>query len=47
MLESELRRYKAQLAAHAGNEDLMLFFADGNIENAAYLESLKNRLTSV
>lgn len=45
VLESELRRYKAQLAAHAGNEDLMLFFADGNIENAAYLESLKNRLT--
>jgi E3 ubiquitin-protein ligase BRE1 len=47
VLESELRRHKAQLAANAGNEDIMLFFADGNIENAAYLENLKNRLTSV
>jgi len=45
VLESELRRHKAQLAANAGSEDLMLFFADGDTENAAYLESLKNRLT--
>jgi len=47
VLQSELRRHKAQLAANASNEDLMLFFANGNIESAAYLESLKNRLTSV
>jgi E3 ubiquitin-protein ligase BRE1 len=47
VLESELRRHKAQLAANVGNDDLMLFFADGNTENAAYLENLRNRLTSV
>lgn len=47
MLESEVRRLKVQLAAHAGREDLILFFVDGNIEDAAYMESLKGRLRSV
>lgn len=45
MLESELRRHKAQLAANAGSEDLMLFFVDGDIENVTYLENVKTRLT--
>jgi E3 ubiquitin-protein ligase BRE1 len=45
VLESELSRHKAQLAANSGNEDLMLFFFGGSVENAAYIDNLKNRVT--
>lgn len=44
-MESEVRRHKAQLAANAGNEDLMLYFTGGNIDEAVYIESLKDRVT--
>ncbi|RDB24923.1 E3 ubiquitin-protein ligase BRE1 [Hypsizygus marmoreus] len=46
VLESDLRRHKAQLAANAGNEELMMFFANGSLEEAAYIESLKDRVSS-
>ncbi|KAF8070613.1 BRE1 E3 ubiquitin ligase-domain-containing protein [Lyophyllum atratum] len=42
-LDSEVSRCKAQLAAHAGHEELMTFFLGGNTEEAAYFESLKDR----
>ncbi|TFK73913.1 hypothetical protein BDN72DRAFT_136978 [Pluteus cervinus] len=44
VLESELRRIKTQLAANAGYEELMLFFCNGNLEEAEFLESLKSRV---
>ncbi|KAF9010533.1 BRE1 E3 ubiquitin ligase-domain-containing protein [Cyathus striatus] len=44
-LESEVRRCKAQLAANAGQEDLMRFFLDGNIEVEGYIDSLKQEKT--
>ncbi|KAJ7772537.1 hypothetical protein DFH07DRAFT_734059 [Mycena maculata] len=45
VLESQLSRHKAQLAANAGNEDLMNFFFSGQLEDVAYIEELKNRVT--
>ncbi|GLB37588.1 putative BRE1 E3 ubiquitin ligase [Lyophyllum shimeji] len=42
-LESEVSRCKAQLAAHAGDEELMTFFMSGNTEDAAYYQSLRDR----
>ncbi|KAF9469928.1 BRE1 E3 ubiquitin ligase-domain-containing protein [Collybia nuda] len=44
VLESEVRRCKAHLAANTGNKDLMLFFADGNIENVEYIGNVKDRI---
>ncbi|KAJ7268745.1 BRE1 E3 ubiquitin ligase-domain-containing protein [Mycena haematopus] len=44
VLESQLSRHKAQLAANAGNEDLMHFFFSGQLEDVAYVEELKNRV---
>ncbi|KAJ7647129.1 BRE1 E3 ubiquitin ligase-domain-containing protein [Roridomyces roridus] len=46
VLESQLSRHKAQLAAQAGNEDLMHFFFTGQLEDMAYIEDLKNRVTT-
>ncbi|KAJ7446245.1 BRE1 E3 ubiquitin ligase-domain-containing protein [Mycena galericulata] len=45
VLESQLSRHKAQLAANAGNEDLMRFFFSGQLDDMAYIEELKNRVT--
>ena len=45
--ESEVRRLKAQLAANANKEDLMLFFMHGNIEDVKYIDSLRDRLRFV
>ncbi|KAF5380344.1 hypothetical protein D9615_004567 [Tricholomella constricta] len=45
-LESEVGRCKAQLAAHASHKELMMFFMNGNTEEAAYFESLRDRLAS-
>lgn len=47
MLESQLSRHKAQLAASAGNEDLMRFFFSGQLNDVAYIEELKNRVMCV
>ncbi|KAJ6594095.1 BRE1 E3 ubiquitin ligase-domain-containing protein [Mycena capillaripes] len=44
VLESQLSRHKAQLAANAGNEDLMQFFFSGQLDDMAYIEELKNRV---
>ncbi|KAJ7187992.1 hypothetical protein C8R46DRAFT_6470 [Mycena filopes] len=44
VLESQLSRHKAKLAANAGNDDLMHFFFSGQLENSAYIEDLKNRV---
>ncbi|KAJ7902091.1 hypothetical protein B0H14DRAFT_2669873 [Mycena olivaceomarginata] len=44
VLESQLSRHKAQLAASAGNEDLMRFFFSGQLNDVAYIEELKNRV---
>ncbi|KAJ7346872.1 BRE1 E3 ubiquitin ligase-domain-containing protein [Mycena albidolilacea] len=44
VLESQLSRHKAQLAANAGNEDLMHFFFSGQLNDVAYIEELKNRV---
>ncbi|KAJ6499055.1 BRE1 E3 ubiquitin ligase-domain-containing protein [Mycena sanguinolenta] len=44
VLESQLSRHKAQLAANSGNEDLMRFFFSGELEDLAYIEGLKNRV---
>ena len=45
--ESEVRRLKAQLAANANKEDLMLFFMHGNVEEGKYVDSLYDRLRFV
>ncbi|KAG5648585.1 hypothetical protein DXG03_003196 [Asterophora parasitica] len=45
-LESEVGRCKSQLAAHAGHEELMTFFMNGNIEQAQFFESLQQRAAS-
>jgi E3 ubiquitin-protein ligase BRE1 len=47
VLESQLSRHKAQLAANAGNEDLMQFFFSGQLDDMAYVEELKNRVMYV
>ncbi|KAJ7091203.1 BRE1 E3 ubiquitin ligase-domain-containing protein [Mycena epipterygia] len=44
VLESQLSRHKAQLAANAGNEDLMRFFFSGQLDDMSYIEELKNRV---
>ncbi|KAF8638048.1 hypothetical protein AX16_010680 [Volvariella volvacea WC 439] len=44
VLESELRRLRAQLAAHARDEDLMLFFCNGKEDLQEYIQDLKDRL---
>ncbi|PPR05855.1 hypothetical protein CVT26_010135 [Gymnopilus dilepis] len=41
ILQSELSRCKAQLAANANSEELMLFFLGGNIDEARFFERLK------
>ncbi|KAJ7045767.1 BRE1 E3 ubiquitin ligase-domain-containing protein [Mycena alexandri] len=46
VLESQLSRYKAQLAANAGNDDLMHFFFSGGLDDVAYIQELKNRVIS-
>ncbi|KAF8894030.1 hypothetical protein BD779DRAFT_1797962 [Infundibulicybe gibba] len=45
VLESALSRYGAQLAAHANDEDIMQFFAEGNSDIGEYTEHLKARVT--
>lgn len=47
ILQSELSRCKAKLAANAGAEDLMLFFLEGNTESVRYVESLKEQKMSI
>ena len=47
ILQSELSRCKAKLAANAGAEDLMLFFLGGNTESVRYVESLKEQKMSI
>ncbi|KAJ7747309.1 BRE1 E3 ubiquitin ligase-domain-containing protein [Mycena metata] len=44
VLESQLNRYKAQLAANAGNDDLMSFFFKGGLDDVAYIQELKTRV---
>ena len=47
VLVSEVKRYKAQLAVKAGNEDLLTFFFQDCEGGPSYIEDLKNRATSV
>ncbi|KAF7376361.1 putative allantoicase [Mycena sanguinolenta] len=42
--KSQLGRHKAQLAASAGNEDLMRFFFSGELDDLGYIEELRNRV---
>ncbi|KIM91914.1 hypothetical protein PILCRDRAFT_809908 [Piloderma croceum F 1598] len=44
VLESELKRHKAQLAANVGNEDLLQFFLGDNSNNLSYVADLKKRV---
>ncbi|KAG1799697.1 BRE1 E3 ubiquitin ligase-domain-containing protein [Suillus plorans] len=43
-LESEVRRHKAKLAAHAGNEDLMKHFWEGKVDDLQYVDGLRKKL---
>ncbi|KDR75197.1 hypothetical protein GALMADRAFT_69292 [Galerina marginata CBS 339.88] len=43
ILQSELSRCKAQLAANAGSEELMVFFLGGNIDEVRFFEGLKEQ----
>ncbi|KAG1809354.1 BRE1-domain-containing protein [Suillus subaureus] len=43
-LESEVRRHKAKLAAHAGNEDLMKHFWEGKVDDLQYVDGLRRKL---
>ncbi|KAF9568023.1 BRE1-domain-containing protein [Agrocybe pediades] len=43
ILKSELVRCKAQLAANANSEELMLFFLDGDIDQVRYFERMKEQ----
>ncbi|KAG1771722.1 BRE1 E3 ubiquitin ligase-domain-containing protein [Suillus occidentalis] len=43
-LESEVRRHKAKLAAHSGNEDLMKHFWEGKVDDLQYVEGLRRKL---
>lgn len=43
-LESEVRRHKAKLAAHTGNEDLMKHFWEGKADDLQYVEGLRRKL---
>jgi len=45
-LESELKRHKTQLAANAGNEDLLSFFLRDNSEDVSYIDDLKKRVAA-
>ncbi|CAA7261702.1 unnamed protein product [Cyclocybe aegerita] len=45
ILQSELSRCKAQLAANAGDEDLMAFFLTGHFEDSKFYEELKSQKT--
>lgn len=47
VLESELKRHKAQLAANVGNEEVMNFFFGPYVENVAYIEELKTKIAYV
>jgi E3 ubiquitin-protein ligase BRE1 len=44
VLESELKRHKAQLAANAGNEDLLQFLLGDNSKDLSYVDNLKKRV---
>ena len=44
VLESELKRHKAHLAANVGNEDLLSFFLRDNPEDVSYVDDLKKRV---
>ncbi|KAF7315497.1 E3 ubiquitin protein ligase [Mycena indigotica] len=46
VLESQLGRYKAKLAANAGSRELMEFFFSGQLESIAYVEEMKNRVAA-
>ncbi|KAG0695705.1 BRE1 E3 ubiquitin ligase-domain-containing protein [Suillus ampliporus] len=43
-LESEVRRHKAKLAAHTGNEDLMKHFWEGKVDELEYVDGLRRNL---
>ncbi|KAG2354897.1 BRE1 E3 ubiquitin ligase-domain-containing protein [Suillus spraguei] len=43
-LESEVRRHKTKLAAHAGNEDLMKHFWEGKVDDIQYVDGLRRKL---
>jgi E3 ubiquitin-protein ligase BRE1 len=43
-LESEVRRHKAKLAAHAGDEDLMKYFWEGKVDELGYVDDLRRKL---
>jgi E3 ubiquitin-protein ligase BRE1 len=43
-LESEVRRHKAKLAAHAGNEDIMKHFWEGKVDDLQYVDGLRRKL---
>ena len=44
MLQSELRRLKARLAAQAGDEDLMNFILNQSDVDVDYVQDLRTRL---
>jgi E3 ubiquitin-protein ligase BRE1 len=44
VLESELKRHKTQLAANAGNQEILTFLLGDNPENVSYVDDLKKRV---
>ncbi|KZP34223.1 BRE1-domain-containing protein [Athelia psychrophila] len=46
VLQSELKRCKTQLAAEAGSEELLAFFAQENSGDISYVEDLKTRVAA-
>ncbi|KAH7929827.1 BRE1-domain-containing protein [Leucogyrophana mollusca] len=44
VLESEVRRHKARIAAQEGDEDLMTYFFKGKVDDIQYIRDLKKRL---
>nr|GAT44637.1 allantoicase [Mycena chlorophos] len=46
VLESQLSRYKAQLAANAGSRELLDFFFSGQAEDAKFIEEMKSRVVA-
>ncbi|KAJ7072145.1 hypothetical protein C8F01DRAFT_1243222 [Mycena amicta] len=46
VLESQLSRHKAKLAANAGSRELMEFFFSGQLDDVAYIEEMRNRVAA-
>jgi hypothetical protein len=44
VLEAELKRLKAHLAAKAGDESLAAYLLGDNPDSVSYIDDLKNRL---